>query len=92
MMIQRDQKDTQYLNPRIVFLKNKCNRNSFTTQEKALHETIYKQMLKDTKLKIHSNEDIKEKINAMYLPKLSYGKHHKDFIYKDNTCIVWCFR
>nr|XP_019560155.2 protein SMG9 isoform X2 [Aedes albopictus]XP_029734066.1 protein SMG9-like isoform X2 [Aedes albopictus] len=86
MMIQRDQKDTQYLNPRIVFLKNKCNRNSFTTQEKALHETIYKQMLKDTKLKIHSNEDIKEKINAMYLPKLSYD----NFLFTDDESSFSC--
>ncbi|XP_021707787.1 protein SMG9 isoform X2 [Aedes aegypti] len=72
MMIQRDQKDTQHLNPRIIFVKNKCNRNNFTIQDKTFHEKIYKQILKDTKLKIYSNEDDKEKINAIYLPKLFY--------------------
>ncbi|XP_062560052.1 protein SMG9-like isoform X2 [Armigeres subalbatus] len=72
MMIQRDQKDHQFLNPRILFVKNKCNRLAFTTQQKTFHETIYKQMLKDTKLKIYANEETNEKINTMYLPKLCY--------------------
>lgn len=74
MMIQRDKKDMQFLNPRILFVKNNCSRKNFALQDKTFHESICRQLFRETKLKINSNQDDKEQINVLYFPKLSYGK------------------
>uniref|UniRef100_A0A1Q3F4E2 G domain-containing protein n=1 Tax=Culex tarsalis TaxID=7177 RepID=A0A1Q3F4E2_CULTA len=71
MMIQKEQKNTQYLCPSLVFVKNKCERKNSTPQEAASYENIYKQLFKGSKLKIFSLEENCERLNIVTLPDLS---------------------
>ncbi|XP_065092098.1 nonsense-mediated mRNA decay factor SMG9 isoform X2 [Ochlerotatus camptorhynchus] len=88
MMIQRDQKDMQFLNPRILFVKNNCARKNFALHEKKFYETMCRQLLGETKLKINSNQDDKEQINILYFPKLSYG----NFLFTDDESSFSCIQ
>lgn len=71
MMIQKEQKNTQYLNPNIVFVKNKCGRKNDVLQESIPYEHICKQLFKGSKLNIFTSEEDCERLNIVTLPDLS---------------------
>ncbi|XP_055592913.1 protein SMG9 [Uranotaenia lowii] len=68
MMLQKEQKDMQTLNPKIVFVKNKCNRRELSTHENKPDEKLYKYLFKGSKLRIFSPGDDGQ-IDLLFVPK-----------------------
>ncbi|XP_058831420.1 nonsense-mediated mRNA decay factor SMG9 isoform X1 [Topomyia yanbarensis] len=68
MMIQLDHKNN--LTPKLLFVKNKCDRKKITTQEIDLHEMYYKHLFKGSRIHIYNNICESQRVNIIHFPKL----------------------
>ncbi|XP_055620985.1 nonsense-mediated mRNA decay factor SMG9 [Toxorhynchites rutilus septentrionalis] len=71
MMNQHQLQNISAISPRIIFIKNKSNRKNL--EEKSFHQNIYKNLFRNSKLKIFTNENDHEEINMLSFPKLNNG-------------------
>lgn len=65
------QKHKTCLSPKIVFVKNKCDRFSFPDTGKTAQESVYKELFRHSKLDIYNNMYETQQINMVYFPNLT---------------------